>query len=179
MNPKPEFIEFTILDEARFNDMKNVYHLIAEAKNSGQPQSEEYWLTVFPEYSLKHYYFLDSDAKPVFATAEKADSNWRFAAMISLLQVDMDVELMECKRLENKGRIEFSAYGYPYGGITGLTIFLNSFDCKATEIEDGGGVYSVHWSLGSDFKLTEKISPTNSNLPKPKRIWRQKLFGSQ
>lgn len=179
MDTKPEYIGFIILDEARFNDMKNVYNLIAKAKNSGQPKSEEYWLKVFPEYSLKHFYFLDRDVKPEFATAKKDDGNWRFTAMINLLQIDLDVELMECKRFENKGRIEFSAYGYPYGGITGLTMFLNSFDCKASEIDEGGSVYSVHWNSDCDFKLNEIITPANSTLPKAGRKWWQKLFGSE
>lgn len=179
MDIKPEYIEFTIVDEAKFNDMKYVYDLIADAKNSGQLKPEEYWLTVFPEYSLKQFYFLNGDVKPKFETASKDNYNWRFSALINLLQIDLDVELLECKRFENKGRIEFSAYGYPYGGITGLTMFLNSFDCKASVIDEGGGRYSVNWISDSDFKLNEIITPANSTLPKQGRSWWQKLFGSE
>ncbi|MEL1255543.1 hypothetical protein AAEO57_17260 [Flavobacterium sp. DGU38] len=177
MEDKPEYIEFSIGNEVKFNDMKNVYELIAQAKNSGQPKPEGYWLKVFPEYSLKHFYFLDSDIKPEFVTAKRDNNNWHFAAMINLLQTDLEVELIECKRIGNKGRIEFSAYSYPYGGITGLTMFLNSFDCKAFEIDEGGGVYSVHWNSDCDFKLNEIVTPVNSSLPKSGRIWWQKLFG--
>lgn len=179
MNINPEYIEFTIADEAKFNDMKYVYDLIADAKNSGQTKPEEYWLTVFPEYSLKQFYFLNGDVKPAFATGSKNNDNWHFLAIINHLQIDLDVKLLECKRFENKGRIEFSAYGYPYGGITGLTMFLNSFDCKAYKIDEGGGMYSVHWIADSCFKLNEIITPPDNSLPKAKRTWWQKLFGSE
>lgn len=179
MDIKPEYIEFTIADEAKFNDMKYVYGLIADAKKSKQPRSEEYWLTVFPEYSLKHFYFLNGDVKPQFATASKSDNNWRFSAIISLLQVDLDVELLECKRVEDKGRMEFSANGYPYGGITGLTMFLNSFDCKATKIDEGGGIYFVQWLSEGNFILNEIITPANNAPPKAVRTFWQKLFGSE
>lgn len=174
---KTEYIEFTIADEAKFVDMKQVYDLIAAAKNSRQPKPEAYWLTVFPEYSLKHFYFLDRDVKPKFATATKDDYNWRFSAVINLLQIDLDVELLECKRFENKGRIEFSANGYPYGGITGLTMFLNSFACKASKIDDGGGIYKVNWISENSFKLNEINTPVSSTLTKMRRTLWQKLFG--
>jgi hypothetical protein len=179
MDLKTEYIEFTFTDEAKFNDMKYVYELISEAKNSGQPKLEEYWLTVFPEYSLKNFYFLTGDVKPQFTTASKEDNNWRFSALINLLQIDLDVEFLDCKRIENKGRIEFSAYGYPYGGITGLTMFLNSFDCKAFEIDEGGAIYSVHWISNNEFNLNENITSNYSTFPKKGRTLWQKLFGSR
>ena len=166
MDIKTEYIEFTIADEAKCNDMKYFYDLIADAKNSGQPKPEAYWLTVFPEYSLKHFYFLHGDIKPKFATAAEDSNNWLFSAVINLLQSDLDVELLECTWSENKGRIEFSAYDYPYGGITGLTMFLNSFDCKASKIDEGGGIYSVQWISDSDFSLNEIITTAANSLPK-------------
>ena len=105
------------------------------------------------------FYFLNGDVKPKFATASKGNYNWRFSAIIDLLQVELDVELLKCKRFGNKGRIEFSANGYPYEGITGLTMFLNSFNCKASEIDDGGYIYSVHWISDNNFKLNQIIMP--------------------
>lgn len=166
MDIKTEYIEFIITDEAKFKDMKYVYELIADAKNSGLTKPEEFWLTVFPEYSLKHFYFLGGDVKPKFETASKDIYNWRFSAIINLLQIEFDVELLECKRCENIGRIEFSAYGYPYGGITGLIMFLKSFDIKAFETDEGGGLYSVHWISDSHFKLNAIITPDKNTLPK-------------
>lgn len=177
MSIKTEYIEFSFADEAKFNDMKYVYNKIANAKNSEQPMSDEYWLTIFPEYSLKHFYFLDEDVKPKFTTASEDEFNWRFSAIINLLQIDLDVELLDCKRLENKGRIELYAYGYPYGGFTGLTIFLNSFDCKATEIDEGGGIYLVEWISKNNFKLNEINTPVKIVLSKPTRSWWQRIFG--
>lgn len=159
---KDEYIEFEWKEEHKFKDMKNVYELISLSKNTGQPKSEHYWLEKFPDYAIKHYYFLDRDEKPEFLTARREKNVWRFSAMINLLQTDLDVELKECKRMGTKGRIEYSACGYPYGGITGLVMFLNSFDCKSTEIDEGGGIYKVKWISENDFELIEQ------SIPKPK-----------
>ena len=134
--------------------MKSVYSSIAQAKNNCEPKSIERWLEIFPDYSIKQFYFSDRDVKPIIKTASKEEGVWRFTGMIKLLQQDLDVKLKNCEKMEDIGRIEFSPNGYPYGGITGLTMFLNSFDCKATEIYDGGDKYLVNWTNSNEFELS-------------------------
>lgn len=159
MELNPEYIEFKIADIQKFEDMKRVYDLIAEAKNSGEPKPDKFWIENFPSYSLKHFFFLKTDLKPDFETAKKEKNIWHFYAMTNLLQLDLDVEFIGCERTGEIGRLEFSSNGYPYGGITGLTLFLNSFDCKALKIDEGGGIYKVKWISNDEFQLTEIKTP--------------------
>jgi len=132
MEEEIEYIKFHISNESKYLDMKSVYSSIAQAKNNCEPKSIERWLEIFPDYSIKQFYFSDRDVKPIIKTASKEN----------------------CEKMEDIGRIEFSPNGYPYGGITGLTMFLNSFDCKATEIYDGGDKYLVNWTNSNEFELS-------------------------
>lgn len=158
-----EYIEFQILNKSKFLDLKRVYELISKSKNSGRPKEGSYWLKEFPDYSLKEFYFADTDLRPDFETANDEGGVWHFYSLTNLLQTDLDVELKECREIkEDYGVLEFSAYGYPYGGITGLTMFLSSFDCKATIINEGGGIYKVTWVTDTEFEL-EQINKTPAN----------------
>lgn len=150
------YIEFDVAGEHDFNDLKNTFELIKVAKNTGQPQTDEFWLTNFPDYSLKHFYFSDTDLKPVFQTADKGQFTWHFYSLTSLLQTDYDIDYVSClKLLANKGRIEYIPYGYPYGGITGLITFVASFNCKPTIINDGTNIYQISFIENGDFSITD------------------------
>ena len=151
-----QYIEFQILHKKKFLDLKRVYELIANAKNTGRPKQDSFWLKEFPDYALKEYYFADTDLRPDFTTAKDEGGVWHFYSLTNLLQTDLDVEHIGCRETkEGYGILEFSAFGYPYGGITGLTMFLNSFECKATIINEGGGVYKVTWISDTDFELEQ------------------------
>jgi len=153
---KNEYIEFGFKNEDKFKDLLKVFKLISNSKKSEDYKSDEFWFGQFPDYALRNYYFADSDLKPEFSTADSNGGTWHFYSMIEHLVENLDVELLECKKIENtKGRLDFYAHGYPYGGITGLTMFLKSFDLKAIEIDEGGGVYNVQWTSETEFKLTE------------------------
>ena len=150
------YIEFKVPSENYFVDLKRVFELIKKAQNDGRPQTDEFWLSQFPKYSLKHFYFLDSDAKPQFATAEQDDLIWHFYSLTSLLQTDYEILYGDCVILsDNTGRIDYMPFGYPYGGVTGLMTFIASFQCTPTKIDDGTGVYRVAYNGNGDFDLTE------------------------
>ena len=163
---KTEYIEFDLNDNDKFEDLLKVYQLISESKKIEDVKSDQFWLSVFPDYSLKQYHFSETDLKPEFETAKSDNGTWHFYSMTEHLTENLDVELLECKKINNeKARLNFYANGYPYGGITGLTIFLNSFDFKASKIDEGGGVYDVQWTSDSEFKMTKiKDTLTNSSL---------------
>ena len=151
-----EFIEFNIKDRSKFEDFLRVYKLISESKINEDSKPDAYWIKIFPEYSIKHFFFRDTDLQPKFETANSDDGIWHFYSMTEHLIENLDVELRECSLInDSKGRLEFYAYGYPYGGITGLTMLLNSFDCKASKMCDGGGLYNVNWITENDFRLIE------------------------
>lgn len=155
MAVKFEHIEFEITDDSKFDDLKKIYALIAEAKLADEIKPHEHWLTIFPEYSVKHFYFRSNRLKPAFGTAEKTDNTWPFEGIIDHLIEDMDVEYLECTRDGNKGRIVFDAWGYPYGGVGGLIVFLNSFGCKATVADEGGYLFKIKWESENTFSYIE------------------------
>lgn len=113
------YIEFDIVKEQNFVDLKEIFELIKEAKYTGRPQPDKFWLDTFPEYSLKQLYSLDSDLKPSFATADQGEFIWHFYSLTNLLQTDYEIEYVDCfKMSDTKGRMEYLPYSYPYGGIT-------------------------------------------------------------
>lgn len=151
---KNEYIEFEMNDNDKFNDLLKLLDFISTSKKSGDYKSDKYWLDTFPDYTLKHYYFADSDLKPEFITSKAEGGTWHFYSMIEHLVENIEIEFLECKNFGNgRARLEFYAFGYPYGGITGLTMFLKSFGFKAIEIDEGGRVYKVYWINETEFEL--------------------------
>jgi len=154
------FIEFDIEGGQNFKDLDHAFQLIKEAKNNNKPQPDEYWLQHFPDYSLKHFYFLETDKKPTFETAPLEEFTWHFYSLIELLQVNYDIEYVTCSKLsDNQGRLEYSPHGYPYGGISGLITLVASFDCKPTIIDDGTSLYSINFKDNGDFSITDLNDP--------------------
>lgn len=163
---KNEYIEFEMNNIDKFNDLTKLLDLISISKKNGDYKSDKYWLNKFPHYTLKHYYFADSDLAPELEIQNIDEGTWHFYTMVEHLVENIDIEFMECKIIgKDKGRLEFYACGYPYGGITGLTMFLKSFDFKATEIDEGGGIYKVYWKTETEFKLEviKRIKNTSYN----------------
>ena len=158
------YIAFDIEKEQNFIDLKEVFELIKEAKNTGRPQPDQFWLDNFPEYSLKHFYFSDNDLKPSFPTSDQGEFTWHFYSLTSLLQTDYEIEYVDCfKTSDTKGRIEYLPYSYPYGGITGLVTFVASFNCKPTIIDDGTSVYEIAFLDSGDFSITDLEDPKRQN----------------
>jgi len=153
---KSEYLEFDLDNSNRFDDLNVLLNMISESKKNGDIKTDNYWLDKFPDYALKHFYFAESDLKPKFPTKELDGGTWHFYSMIQHLVENLDVQFLNCKNIGNgKARLEFYACGYPYGGITGLIMFIKSFGFKATEIDEGGGVYQVNWNNETEFELKE------------------------
>ncbi len=158
------YIEFDFVKEQNFIDLKKVFELVKEAKNTGRSQPDKFWLDTFPEYSLKKFDFLDDDLKPSFPTADKTKFTWHFYSLTRLLQIDYEIDYMDCfKILDTKGRIEYAPFSYPYGGITGLVTFVASFNCIPTIIDDGTSLYEINFLKNGDFSITELEYPILQN----------------
>ena len=150
------FIEFDIQSDQNFADLKHIFDLLKEAKNNQQSRPEEFWLANFPEYSLKHFYFIESDKKPTFQTAALGEFTWHFYSLTTLLDTNYEIEYSDCYKLtENLGRLEYLPYSYPYGGITGLIVFISSFNCKPTIIDDGTSLYKINFMSNGDFSIID------------------------
>lgn len=150
------YIEFEIDDYEKFNYLKHTFELLKAIKNNQEPQSDQFWINKFPKYVLEKFYFLESDLKPSFETSKREKFNWHFYALIELLETNYEIEYVSCIEIEkNKGKMEYSPYSYPYGGIDGLVIFINSFGCKPIKIDDGTSLYEIAFLENGDFSITD------------------------
>jgi hypothetical protein len=150
------FIEFNFSEDKNFNDLLSVFEKFKTAKNNEEPQEDEYWLSSFPDYSLKNFYFAETDIKPDFDTKENDEFTWHFYSLIELLQTNIEAEYRECFKIDaTKARLEYYPWSYPYGGIEGLLTFVRSFNCIPTQFDDGTGIYSVDFFDNGDYKSTD------------------------
>lgn len=162
------YIEFEFSKDKYFTDLLSVFEKVKDAKNNSQPKEDSYWIKSFPDYSLRKFYFLESDNKPEFETAkEEEEHSWHFYSLIELLQSNYDIKYQCClKSNANKGRLEYYPFGYPYGGIEGLVTFVGSFNCKPTIIDDGTGIYSIKLLENGDFVTTDLTNRNTNKLKK-------------
>ena len=161
------YIEFEISNELNFNDLKEIFDKIKEAKNTGQPKSDQFWLDSFPKYSIEEFYFGENDLKPDFPTSDLNEFTWHFYSLTSLLQTDYDIEYLNCfKQSDKVGTIDYNPFNYPYGGITGLIVFIKSFNCRPTMIDDGTGLYSITFLNNGDFSIADINNPNRPDSSK-------------
>lgn len=133
-----EYIEFDIFKTQNFEDMKRVFMLIKEAKELEKTKGDKFWLDNFPKYCLEKFYFSKKDIKPDFETAKLSKNVWHFYSLIELLEVDYEIEYIDCLLINpSKGKLIFNAYSFPYGGTDGLITFIKSFDFVPTKMDDG------------------------------------------
>ncbi len=175
-----EYIEFDIKDEDKFKDLRCVFKEIRESKENEDYKSDEYWLALFPNYALKTFCFAESDFKPDFETLsiDFSSSHWHFYSLIEHLIENVDVIFLDCENLGNAvGRLNFYANGYPYGGISGMTMFVKAFNCIATIIDEGGGIYKVKWISEDSFEL-EDITYQNDviSITEKESFWNKLLI---
>jgi|GEM_PF-637353 len=137
------YIEFDFTNEGNFKDLKNTFEILKDSKNNSIRRDDRFWLETFPKYSVEKFTFLDLDLKPSFKTAEETELSWHFYSLIELLSINYEIEYIDLKETShNKGILLYDAYSYPYGGINGLIVFLESFDCKPKMYDDGTGIYN-------------------------------------
>lgn len=156
MESKHCFIEFEIKSAEKFYALKHIFELIKDAKNRQEPKGDKFWVDFFPKYALEKFFFLDTDAQPSYQTAAKGEFVWHFYSLIELLEINYEIEYVSCFQTEkNKGKITYDPYSYPYGGIDGLVVFVNSFDCKPIMIDDGTSLYEIEFLGNGDYSITD------------------------
>ena len=161
------YIEFEINDYKKFNFLKQTFELLKNAKNNVEPKNDEFWITNFPKYVLEKFYFLETDIKPNFKTSKAKEFTWHFYSLIELLEKNYVIEYISCEEIEkSKGKLEYYPYSYPYGGISGLVTFVNSFECKPTKIDDGTSLYEIQFLKNGDFSITDLEDENKQNSSK-------------
>lgn len=137
------YIEFDFTNEGNFKDLKDTFEILRDSKNNSIRRDDRFWLETFPKYSVEKFTFLDLDLKPSFKTAEETELSWHFYSLIELLSINYEIEYIDLKETShNKGILLYDAYSYPYGGINGLIVFLESFNCNPKIYDDGTGIYN-------------------------------------
>jgi hypothetical protein len=160
------FVEFEISDFEKFDDLQRIFEIIKVAKNEGKPNEDAFWLSVSPKYFTEKFCFLETDIRPNYNTVTKGEFFWFFYGLIELLTIDYEIEYISCyNKGTHKGRLEYNPYSYPYGGISGLVTFVDSFDCRPVKIDDGTGLYEIDFLANGDFSITdtEDIQRQNSS----------------
>jgi len=159
------FIEFDITESKNFDDLKRIFNILRVVNANSEKKSDDFWLNIFPDYSLSNFSFLDIDVKPDFETADyNKPFIWHFYSLIVLLSKDYSINYENCFKLtERKGRLEYLPWEYPYGGITGLIVFIRSFNCIPKLIDDGTSLYAIDFLDNGDFSITDLNDPKRQN----------------
>jgi hypothetical protein len=71
-------IDFDFEQEKHFKDLLLCFEKLKEAKNTGQPRPDKFWLDLFPDYALKNFWFSEADIKSNILTGELGDFTWHF-----------------------------------------------------------------------------------------------------
>lgn len=154
MNVQNCYIEFDFSEELYFNDLKSVFEKLKMSGYNSIQRDDQYWLDSFPEYAVTKHFFLDSDLKPDYKTAEQSDNNWHFYSLIELLHINYEIEYIDIRLISsNKGLLEYDPYSYPYGGVDGLITLVKSFNCIPKTTDDGTGRYHIHFDDNGAYTL--------------------------
>lgn len=152
-----EFVEFEITNDKNFADLNSVFQLFKEAKDNEDLKEDVFWLNIFPRYALEKFCFFENDVKPIFKTAAAAENVWHFYSLTELMQHDYEIEYIRCYKVnETLGKLEYSAYSFPYGGPEGLIMFIKAFDCNPVKVNDGSGIYQISFLEDGSLSLTEQ-----------------------
>ena len=148
-----EYIEFTFSDNSNFKDCNTVFNIMNDCKKNGTKKTAQFWLKRTPETVVDY-----------FNQSEK-NKSWSLINLFQFIIEDLDVTFTGLELNENRtGRLDFEANDYPYGDATSLIVFLRAFDCIATDIDDGAGVYKVNWKSDFVFKLKKEPSDDTKGL---------------
>ncbi|MEH0152840.1 hypothetical protein V6R21_01775 [Limibacter armeniacum] len=138
------YIEFDILDQSKFTDFQYIYTVIADLKRHETQESMSFWNKLIPDYAKA--YFPLNDKTVIY-------NHITFEQLVEYLQCNLDAEFDALDTIEkNRGRLDFTAFGYPYGGMDWLILFLKAFDCPAYQIYNGFNTNKVTWTADFDFE---------------------------
>lgn len=137
------FIEFSIIDNKKFQEFLKVYDIIrtVQTDSSSELQPLAFWQNVIPEYS-----------KVNFSQKEKSSGRFPFEDMMNYLHHTLEVDYKDCQIMTpSTGKIELQALSYPYGGLDRLIYFLKTFALQANKVNAGFGEKNVIWKGEFDF----------------------------
>ncbi len=146
-----QYIDFSIHDEVSLKSLMTVVDEFKEQMKGHSNKADEHWLPYFREANLNEFWWPDkkelelwhkfsadsiaNDRYNAFSPAPRLD----FGSMVECILVS-EYEIIRIKKLSNDiGRLEFSAYAYPYGGTEPLRMLIRSFGHSILGFDDGTG----------------------------------------
>ena len=142
-----EYIEFTLSDTSKFKDCNTIFNILSDCKKNETKKTAQFWLKRTPDIVVEYFNQLEGN------------KSWSLINLFQFIIEDLDVTFTGLESNENgTGRLDFEANDYPCGDVTSLIIFLRAFDCIATDIDDGSGVYKINWKSNFVFKLKKGAS---------------------
>ena len=149
--PAGEFIEFEVNDPQRFNLLRAVFSELKKDKDADDFRPDEAWPQLFDDKALAQFSWhspedlqrrmYDLRHRPTLETPTESTvgQQWDFVSMVDSYK-NSECELKRCAMVgEGKGRLEFNALAYPYGGVGWMVALIEAFGFKVTGIEDGTG----------------------------------------
>jgi hypothetical protein len=146
-----EFIEFTVNNPERFERLRRVFLELKKDKDADHFRAEEEWPRYFDNEALDHFHWptpeersrwkVESQHRPILIMPTEMTSGlqWDFFSMIDAFQ-NGEYELRTCELIgPTKGRLEFYALAYPYGGVGCIVALIEAFGFTITGIQDGTG----------------------------------------
>lgn len=150
-----EFIEFSIHSPERFAALQRAFAELKHDKNADtwRPRSE--LMKCFDAESLRHFHWFDEKERTlrleelrtrpiaIAPTEESTGQAWDFDSLIFAFR-NGEYMLVDCEMTEGeKGRLTFSAFSDPYGGVGCMVALVEAFGCNVTGIDDGAGYFPV------------------------------------
>ncbi len=151
------YIDFDINDPAKFSTFQQVYHLLDEIKPKEDSRPYSLWKKLIPPHAqnfIGAYYKDDLSDEP--------EHRWGFRDMVSYLQFGFEVNFDYLEHDKDRGRIGFSAYAFPYGGMDRFLMFLKAYHCIPTESYNGFEVIRFHWQGDFEYEVTEHPEETKA-----------------
>lgn len=149
-----EFIEFKVDAGHRFKQLQAAFNELKIDKDADAFRPDAEWPELFDSQAMGHFcwptpemrmrWVNESQRHCIIETPTESASGlrWDFFSMIDAFR-NGDYELRSCELISSdKGRLEFYAFGYPYGGVGCMVALIESFGFKITGIDDGTGFQS-------------------------------------
>ena len=155
------YIKFNIQDQQKYQDFQKLYKHMVMTRQPGfefeetEDEEQSYksdwdlynealerYLKVVPNYADNFLEeFTESDAE--IAGAYGFD----IEGIFNYLEFSFEVDMTNLQIVKNNlGLVEFSALGFPYGGMERFLIVLKAFELIPVECYNGFTVYQFNWT---------------------------------
>lgn len=155
-NVAPCFVEFSVTDSARFDQLCAAYAALRHDKQSDSWRDDENWLEVFDDEALAQFWWPTLEERAAHVARWEAapvsqrlhdpslkPPSWGFLSMIEAFK-NGEYDLLACRLLEDgHARLEFDPHSYPYGGTGCFHMLIQAFGFRVTGEDDGTGFQTV------------------------------------